>query len=429
MMEDIVDAVLRAYEKPDTQKARIALADTLAVAAAGAGLPRAKRQAEALAPEAHGRPVTGLWRESTMLEAAVAEAFLAHSLELDDWLAPGYTHAGSVAVPSVLTAAWGETIREGIRLLSAGYEAALQVGQALGRPHYKAFHATATVGTAVSAVIGALAAAPGDPGPVEAALGLALAYSGGLWVVNEARALYKPLSPAMAVARGLTLARAALVQQAPVPGALEWACQWLHGSCTLGGLWGGLAHNGFKFYPACRHSHTAIEAAERLHSEIAGEEPVRVMVFTYEEAVRVAGKRKPQSIEEARFSLSHLVATALVTGRVDIQTLEASLGDPAVARLERIVELYVDEDYTRAYPVAEPARVEVETMSGTYSVEVLYPRGSPKRPPTRMDIMEKTASLSRWLGDPRPSLLASAALGVPEGSPLSSILLDIMGLD
>ena len=397
----LVDEELRS-------QARIAVADTLSVAAAAPGLEAwAGRLADAIAGPPGDSMVLGVWRPAGPWGASVANALLAHALEYDDWLAPGLVHAGSIVVPIAASHASCRVLEA---VVAGGYEAALQAGSLLGRRHYRAWHATATAGAAAAAATAVLALAGPEEELVAASIGLAGAYMGGLWVVNESRAPYKPLSPAHAVQTGLLAAHAALEHGEAVPG-LARACEKLEGECRPRGWqrW-ALELNGYKFYPSCRHSHTSIEAAVRLHQHVDPGEVELVEVVVFEEAARVAGKRDPGSLQEARFSIPHLVALALLEGRVGLDNLPRSLQDPRVARLRSLVELRVDPDYTRAYPERQPATVRVHARGRVVEETVENPLGDPARPPTGRDIIEKARGLARAAGDERIASLAEAAL-------------------
>jgi 2-methylcitrate dehydratase PrpD len=418
----IAERVVEAYEDEDPrllEEARKAVLDTMVVAAAAPKLSsRARRVAESIASEPGSVPVLGLWRTSSLSAAVAANAFLAHSLELDDWLAPGYVHAGSVVVPVAIALAGSKPFKELLKLVVAGYEAAYLVGSLLGRNHYRVWHTTATAGSAAAAAVAVLAVSGRDPERAVAAMELALAYAGGLWGVNRARALYKPLSPAMAATRGLLAARVALVEAEPIPQLIEDVKRSYHAEGAVAKQPGrGIMLNGFKFYPACRHTHTAVEAAERLSRQL-GQEGIRyVEVQVFEEAARVAGKPWPTTLREAMFSLAYLVAVALTYGRLGFEELQRGMKDPRVRRVYEAVRVSVDPAYTSMYPEKQPARVKVVTVDGRVLEEVVeHPRGDPARRPSLDELQAKAHQLAREAGDERVSRLARqiAVLGLDD---------------
>ncbi|MEB3807254.1 MAG: MmgE/PrpD family protein [Desulfurococcales archaeon] len=420
----VVDDVLGVAGAGDwiLEEARKALIDTLAVAAAAPRVyPKAWRIALAIAGgEPGSTPILGSGgRRASRLAAALANAFLAHSIEFDDWLAPGYVHAGSIAIPVALSYGYDSSLRRVLEAVAAGYEAGLKVGAYMGRSHYLRYHGTATIGSVVAATVYTMLVEGPSRRALEAAVTLAASYMGGLWSVNRAGALYKPLSPAKAVETGVLAAKAALVEEKPVPSGIEHACQALHGDCRyIESYRYGVAVNGYKFYPSCRHSHTAIEAALELHGRVEPGEIKRIRARLYREAVEVAGIREPRNVEEARFSIPYLVAVALVYGRVGFREIEGSRRDPRVRRLARLVELEAVEEYTGQYPARQPAELVIQARGGTLASYKDKPRGEPSSSVSIDEILGKVEGLREYMDPVEYSIirrLASESLETPLG--------------
>lgn len=408
----VVERILAATSRRSLLvEARKALIDTLAVAMSAPRVyPKAGRIAGSIAEDAGPALLLGLGRSAPRLEAAMANAFLAHSTEYDDWLAPGYVHAGSIAVPTALSYGLDMPFKRVLQSLVAGYEAGLLVGSYMGRSHYTVFHGTATIGASVAAATYTLLVSSRPSEHLGPAISLAMSYAGGLWTINRAGALYKPLSPAHAVSTGVLAAKAAIVEGVEVPEGLERACNALGGECVARPPEGhGVSLNGFKFYPACRHSHTAIEAALSLQGKVRPQDVLGVRVRLFREAVEVAGVREPRTVEEARFSVPLLVALALSRGRVGFREIEEGLRDPVVRRLARLVSLEADEEFTRAYPERQPAEVVVETRDGTLKSYRDRPRGEPSSSVSLDEILAKAEGLRPYLEDNELSLLRRLA--------------------
>jgi 2-methylcitrate dehydratase PrpD len=417
---EVARRVLEACSKPSSEVlelARMSLVDTVAVAAAVPPLnPLAGSIASRLAGSREGDAIIpGLWRRAPPMEAGAASAFLAHSLELDDWLAPAFVHAGSVVVPVILSQALDLSILDSLKAVVSGYEAAYWVGSYLGRKHYETWHSTATAG-AVAAAVTAIISEEGCDANIEslvASIETASSYIGGTWELARSAPALKPASPAAAVTLGMLASRtvlATLSKVRPVVGVLEKVCGLLGGECRRPREPRGPAIklNGFKFYPSCRHTHTAIEAAERLAGMIGDPtqiEAVEVQVF--KEAATVAHHLLPSSIEEARFSLAYLVALALVRGCVNVESLREGLSNTEVLRLAERVRVKVSEEYSKAYPERQPATVRVYLKGGAVLEEsVEHPRGDPARGVKLEDLLEKASELSRLASDTRVIELA-----------------------
>lgn len=433
-VEDLIleasERVLEVFEKTPLQaldEARKALIDTVSVAAAAPAFEDAvKAYVEDLFNSSGESLVLGLWRGAPPVEAAAANAAFAHALELDDWLAPAYVHAGSVVVPVALSLAAGWRLEDVLRLVVAGYEAAYQIGYMLGRSHYKLWHATATAGAAAAAATAFIALAGGSASPegVASAIELALSYAGGLWSAPKGDPLYKPLSPMIAVVKGISAAKAARVvgKRAPLPGVF---CDVLKAGCMLPGEEKpGIMRNGLKFYPACRHTHTAIEAAEAISEKLRDRSRISLVeVKVYDEAARVASIEEPHTPNQLRFSLKCLVATALTYGKVGLREIYSAYRDPEVLKVCARVKIIVDQEFTKAYPEEQPAEVRVITESGkVLTKRISIPRGDPGRGSSVEDVLSKARDLARDSGD---SLIAELALRIRDAG-LDERLNDIL---
>ena len=408
-LREASERILSLYDNPPAEaleEARRALVDTLAVAAAAPRLnPQAARLALSIAGHHGAVPILGLEEGAPPLEAALANAILAHSIEYDDWLPPAYVHAGSIVVPLTLSLAIEKPLSEALKLIVAGYEAAYQAGTLLGRGHYERWHSTATAGAAAAAAVTALSA-PGDVNPavLASALCLALNYAGGFWSALRVEPFYKPLSPAKAVATGYLAAKAALERErhSSCGNALEEILLHTSASPTRGrGSEPGILFNEYKFYPTCRHTHSAIEAAERLSGGIPKPDNIdSVEVRVFREAARVSGLGWPRSLEEARFSIRFLVAVALTRGALDFETLREAMEDPQVRALFDKIRVIEDPEFTRQYPERQPALVRVRLRSGDVLEQYIpLPRGSRMRRPSLEDILGKALRLARLAGE------------------------------
>ncbi len=402
----IVDKIIEAYNEHGRQEleaARTALIDTYAVMASAPRVyTKASQYAMSLGETGtrEGIRVPGLGHMSTPRGAAAAMAFLSHSIEYDDWLAEALIHVGSVSIPIILAYGRERQMSEILKTIIASYEAALYLGSYYGRSHYTYWHSTSSTGALVAATAYILVRHGPQRRILESAIDVASAYMGGLWTVNNSQALYKPLSPANAVLTGLLAGTAAETEPARIPGALHESCRLLRGECTLKMFdKRGILLNGYKLYPTCRHSHTTIEAVKRLLEKtkvyLDGIKEIQVRVF--KEAINVAGKQYPVSVEEARFSIPHLVTTMLLYRSVDFETISKSLNDPRIKSLRRKVVLVEDEDYTSRYPEEQPSTVTIKTGNKQYSETVLHPKGDPRRGDNKEEVLSKARSLKKYM--------------------------------
>ena len=136
------------------------------------------------------------------------------------------------------------------------------------------------------------------------------------------------------------------------------------------GYWQDLGQNWlmigqyFKPHAVCRWAQPAIEAALMLQKthRLTPDNLKRVEVHTFHEAVRL-NCRRPQSTEEAQYSLPFPLAAALVHGHLGVHELsEPVLTDPIVLRLSDCIELIEDHRLSSQFPAQRFARVIIETQ-------------------------------------------------------------------
>ncbi len=409
--EKLVEYLERAVSSREAlEKARVVVADTLAVAAAAYHLDsRARRLVDSLVVDEGRHLVVGIWKETSLLEAVSLNALLAHSLEYDDWLPSGYVHAGSIAVPPALAGAERVDALYQSMLVGvvAGYEVSRFFGALLGRKHYAKWHTTATAGAAGAAAAYTLSSG-GSIEEAVAATALSLNYTGGLWAAARGGDA-KPFSPMNAVDIGVRSSLAAKTYRVDITRILREFCSTYN--CRLEEAEFSsvaLLDSMVKLFPTCYHTHTSIVAASRLSGVVRDKLVARVTVRTYREAERVAGIQKPSSLEEAKFSIPFLVSVALVYGDLDIGTIERGLGDNRVLRLVEKVRLVVDRELDKLYPEKMPSEVEVYVVGGeSFAERVDEPPGARVSTVNTGKVLDKITRLSQRARDLGIELLKS----------------------
>ena len=385
------------------------LIDFIALSAAGYKLSKLPSILEKeLTPECRGSStIVGSGVKCCVEKAAAVNAAASHILELDDWLREGFVHAGSVVVPVSLAVAEEvkATWKTVLKAIIVGYEAAARMGRALGRTHYKLFHTTSTAGSIAASIVSSYVYGLSIKEGLSAA-NIAAGLSSGLWGLAKG-GLAKPLGPMHAAWLGILSAKLALnglktVEDAILgpQGVLELGEK--NTESLLKPPWKcAIMLNGYKFYPSCRHTHTAIEAALKIKRRL-GEIPedAQITVEVFREAADIAYVRKPRSIEEARFSLSFLTAIALAYGEIGLDQLEKALSDPTVYRLEKRIKVRVNPEYSREYPRKQPAKVLVKTGDKIVEEVETIPVGDPSREPTVSRILNKASELLNKAGCP-----------------------------
>jgi 2-methylcitrate dehydratase PrpD len=384
-------------------QARRCLLDTLGAAVGGRGT-ELSRIIHDVAAAVYGGRGAYLWldgREVSPPGAALANGMTIDALDIHD----GYTlvkgHAGAAVVPATLaTLGLGPQGKIGgpelLTTLVVGYEVALRAGLAL--------HATAgdyhTSGAWNALGCAAVAARR---------LGLSAAQTRHALGIAE---YHGPRSPMMRDIDYPTMVKdgsgwgamagvsAALMAQGGFTGApaftvegAEVAEHW----ADLGAKW-LINEQYFKPHAVCRWAQPAVAGALALQQThiVAPQAIQQLRIFTFHEAVRLA-VRRPQTTEEAQYSLPFAVATALVYGRLGPAELNGvALSDPRVLRLSGLVELVEVAEFNAHFPARRLARVQIEGSDGRLldSGPVEAPWGA-EAPPTDAELRQKF----RWLAE------------------------------
>lgn len=174
-----------------------------------------------------------------------------------------------------------------------------------------------------------------------------------------------------------------------------------------------LVLTSIKPWPCCRHTHPAIDAALELATQIR--HPVRqVIVRTYQAALDVCDRPRPDNDYEAKFSLQHSVAAALDTGAIGFDSFNHHARTQAVTTAAS-VRLELSPHIDAAYPADWGCEVEVITDQGTtLKASRSHCKGDPDLPLNDTAMREKAQTL-----------LAFGGLTETEGRALIDYVLDI----
>ena len=385
------------------------------------------------------------------------EASLGSLYEIDDTHRAALVHPGPVIVPVVLHLARLRGLPGGQALdaLARGYEAAIRLGRAVGPGHYRYWHNTSTCG-AVGAAAAAACAMGLDAEGLAHAMRLAATQAAGLWQIrlddcdakpwHTSQAALAGLRAAHLAAAGLRGPRAAFEGEkgffaAMCPGgragdvlagrAVPASSDALPGPDALAAAGasagsGWLIHEvSFKPWPACRHAHPAIAAAlalrERLgrapaSGELGGDGPAGqgpagsdlpdgpgVTVATYGDAIAFCDRMHPADPGQARFSLQHVIAVALLQGRLGPEHFEPPwLADPDVAALRERIALRADPRWQARYPAHFGAEVTLALRGGgVMRAESADAPGDPEQPLSADAVIALAGELMAAAGWPR----------------------------
>ncbi|HEY1232493.1 MAG TPA: MmgE/PrpD family protein, partial [Candidatus Binatia bacterium] len=157
---------------------------------------------------------------------------------------------------------------------------------------------------------------------------------------------------------------------------------------------------GLKKYPSCYHTHRALDGVLQLLGEyrLNDKDIAEVDVGTSERAMRVLAFTEPATPYQAKFSMPHCIAAALVDCQVTLETFtprkfeersivqarkKVHLSFPDVPIWPGLADVGPDTEF-----VGNP--VTIKTNDGkAYSVRVDIPRGDPALPLSDDELLEK----------------------------------------
>lgn len=121
-----------------------------------------------------------------------------------------------------------------------------------------------------------------------------------------------------------------------------------------------------KPWPSCRLSHPYVAAALALRPQVGDAVPVRIEAAVNASAAKLCRpleqRRRPATLQDAKYSIPWMIAFTLVHGRVDLATLnEATLADARVLELAQRVDVVENLPDRPGHP---PARILVEAADG-----------------------------------------------------------------
>jgi 2-methylcitrate dehydratase PrpD len=382
-------------------EAKRALVDHVGVALAAADHPSVEAMLRVsqrmVGPGPH--TVIGRTEGATMAYAALLNGFAAHLLDYDDTFNPGETTVhGSAPVWPVIFALAERTAVSGALALTAfvaGFETQCRLGLAAGDEHYEiGWHVTGTVGH-----VGAAAAAGrllGLPAPeLTQALGSAGTQAAGLKAVygtdgkplHAGKAAMDGLLSAVMADEGITSSLAILEG---VRGFLAVMSPDPHPDRLVDGLgerW-LLPSNGYKPYPNGSLTHPAMDAVLSLRAEhgFGADDVIAVRATVNPKAATTTGRVNPRTGLEAKFSMTHGVAVALVARRPRLSDFaDPAAVDPVIVALRDLVDVRPDATVGKRAAV-----VTVDLADGaSVTCRVDDNKGSPGNPMSDDDLSDK----------------------------------------
>jgi len=400
--QQLADLLAHPISDDDRQRAAVLLLDWTGCAVAGQ-VEAAGQTITAAFPNEIGNCTRIGAGKASPLMAALHNGCLGNVLEMDDVDRQAVLHAGPTVIPAALAMAEyiGASAGDFLSAIVVGYEATIRIGRAVGAGHYAFWHNTATCGP-----FGATAAAcyllKGSD--LVSAFGLAGTQAAGLWQTrHEPDSMAKQLHAGHAAHAGVL---AAILSKQGFHGPrtiLEGEQGFFKAMCpganpedvliNYGDSW-RIHETSLKPYPACRHTHPAIDAALEIRDVVNWQQANEIIIETYADAIKFCDNPNPQTIIEAKFSLQHSVAVSLIKGDLSLADFEIKNVSNEIIELCKIIKVKGVDEFTGAYPQHYGAAVKI---AGTrYVARDAY--GDPEVPMSDIDLGLKAISLMKHAG-------------------------------
>lgn len=404
--ERLIPILQRPISETDRERAALLVLDWTGCAIAGRKEPAGEKIAATFPDEAGPCRRIGSSPASPLM-AALHNGCLGNVLEMDDVDKRAVLHAAPTIIPAALAMAeyTNAPSTDFLDAVIMGYETTIRIGRAVGPGHYAFWHNTATCGPFGAAVAACHLLERSDKA---SALGLAGTQAAGLWQTrHEPDSMAKQLHAGHAAHAGV-LAAMLSVQGFQGPRSILEGEQGFFAAMCPGAdaedvlvnpdsNW--LIHEtSIKPYPACRHAHPAIDAVLGLAMGgfNLGDGPI--VIRTYADAIKFCDRPDPNSIIEAKFSLQHSAAIALVRGEPQLADFEPEVvNDLAVANLRSRISVQEDRKFTDNYPAHYGASIEIAGQE--FVAHDAY--GDPENPMNVQAVRDKAMTLMAWAGMPQ----------------------------
>ena len=386
---DLPEAVVHAVRR--------AILDFAGVGIAGSRHPATRIAAQMVERLGGGGEcrLIGSAQRTDPVNAALVNGVAAHVLDWDDTILPTRAHLSAALLPSLIAAGElrGWTLKDIVPAFAVGFEIQARLNHAV----YPSIHLRGWQGTGIVGGIGASAAVGRllglDACRIAHAIGIAATNASGL--VATFGSMSKPLNIGRAGASGLQsayLAALGYTSHEDILGAggfLELYDDAPRHELLVDGLgrdW-SILRNGYKPYPCGFVAHAAIDAVRDLRAKAgASRQLSRLALRVSPESMHLMGDADPATELEAKFSLVYNAAVAWVEGHVTPAAFEEdAVRDPRYRTVMSVTHITASADVAQ-----HEAYAEAEFVDGSSErLHVAHARGTPARPLTDNDLMDK----------------------------------------
>lgn len=354
--------------------------------------------------------IWGTGNKTTPAYASLANGTMIFHLELDDVHRTSHTHPGVSAIPAAIALCeeYGLSGKELITAVVLGYDASIRVGMAVSPSIYvdRTFLAPGTL-----SVFGAAASAAKlmklDVKEIADALGAGSYF--GPTACYESFKLGAGIKD-MIMGWGNYCGVYAAELAAAGFGAPNTAIEGDFGFCKtvsqkfdiqrlfndMGSVY-EIMNTGVKPYACCRQHHAAIDCMLELRNKhrFKLEDVAHVRVRTFVVSSR-GNKKKPTSVQEAKYSIPYIMAVALEQGGAwRDQFTDELIKDSRLLEFASKVDVEPDYELDKLYDEKWPSIVEVTLNDGQIlSARHDLPKGEPEFPCSPQELKDKFISLA-----------------------------------
>jgi len=393
------------------------LLDAIGVTLAASRLGEASAAFVGLAREASsesGATVIGFGFKAAPAMAAFANGAMAHALDYEDTFDAALMHPNAAVVPAALAVAESLGTVSGRDLIAAiaiGSDLTCRLGAAIDGHERKGFSVRF-----LSGAMGATAAAAKLLGLNEEQLIQAWALlmfqanfptEAMTYAPSHMRAVREAFAAKGGVVAARLAAQGVRAFDRPFEARYGFFGNFTDGEADIARLTTGLgevfegAEVSFKPWPSCRGTHAYIDAALQLLNthhlrpdDVAAADTV-VSPFFRALCEPPARKQRPQTAIDAKFSVPFTVATALQTGRVDLDSFSpTAMQDPAILGMAARVSHVIEE----SWPTTEATRGDLRLRlkdGRAFSMSIKDPLGHPANPMSAQAMRAKFAECAR----------------------------------
>lgn len=384
------------------EKAKACRLDYMAVATAGAKKNRKHWESLLQIIPSGNALLIGYQEKVDSKTAAIINGFNAHALELDDGHRFAMIHLGAPIISAITAAVSENDIREDDFLtgIIMGYEAASRLAIAMQPSHKnRGYHASGTCAM-IGAAVGVAFALEMNKEQMNRVISCAAGSAAGMLEMIRQKSELKPYNVGCAAMNGLVAAYMGFTGYKTPDDMLggdggffrTFSDNFDTANLTNCSDYFEIERIYVKPYASCRHTHSAVEAAIKLHDGLNCAEIESVLVETYKLGIKGHDHTTIQGIASAKMSTPYAVAAALLYGRADLSVFEP-LNEDAIALAKKVLVIE-NVELTAEIPQKRIAIVTVKLSGGTENVcRVDYAKGEPENPLTNLELEEKIKML------------------------------------